>query len=185
MILLCYDGSEDAQAAAERAARVFPGAPVTVLTLWEPYVEMVAQSGFGVAYPPPLADVEQIDAAVEEQAQTIAQEGAELLTRAGVAAQPRAETSGRALPRGGGCRAAAGVPHAAHGRAGEPGSRLRRLVWRTGAGRRVPGRVRSGRGSPVLRWARAAGSWASTDRSRVRADPHVLGPVPAGCTPGG
>lgn len=92
MILLCYDGSEDAQAAAERAARVFPGAPVTVLTLWEPYVEMVAQSGFGVAYPPPLADVEQIDAAVEEQAQTTAQEGAELLTRAGVAAQPRAET---------------------------------------------------------------------------------------------
>lgn len=92
MILLCYDGSEDAQAAAERAARVFPGAPVTVLTLWEPYVEMVAQSGFGVAYPPPLADVEQIDAAVEEQAQTIAQEGAELLTRAGMAAQPRAET---------------------------------------------------------------------------------------------
>lgn len=91
-ILLCYDGSEDAQAAAERAARVFPGAPVTVLTLWEPYVEMVAQSGFGVAYPPPLADVEQIDAAVEEQAQTIAQEGAELLTRAGMAAQPRAET---------------------------------------------------------------------------------------------
>ncbi|MGZ8634398.1 MAG: universal stress protein [Solirubrobacteraceae bacterium] len=92
MILLCYDGSEDAQAAAERAARVFPGAPVTVLTLWEPYVEMVAQSGFGVDYPPPLADVEQIDAAVEEQAQTIAQEGAELLTRAGMAAQPRAET---------------------------------------------------------------------------------------------
>lgn len=92
MILLCYDGSEDAQAAAERAARVFPGAPVTVLTLWEPYVEMVAQSGFGVAYPPPLADVVQIDAAVEEQAQTIAQEGAELLTRAGMAAQPRAET---------------------------------------------------------------------------------------------
>lgn len=92
MILLCYDGSEDAQAAAERAARVFPGAPVTVLTLWEPYVEMVAQSGFGVAYPPPIADVEQIDAAVEEQAQTTAQEGAELLKRAGVAAQPRAET---------------------------------------------------------------------------------------------
>jgi nucleotide-binding universal stress UspA family protein len=92
VILLCYDGSEDAQAAAERAARVFPGAPVTVLTLWEPYVEMVAQSGFGVAYPPPLADVEQIDAAVEEQAQTISQEGAELLTRAGMAAQPRAET---------------------------------------------------------------------------------------------
>jgi hypothetical protein len=35
-ILLCYDGSEDAQAATDRAARLFPGASVTVLAVWEP-----------------------------------------------------------------------------------------------------------------------------------------------------
>jgi Universal stress protein UspA and related nucleotide-binding proteins len=92
VILLCYDGSEDAQAAAERAASVFPGAPVTVLTVWEPYVEMITQSGFGLAYTPPITDVERIDATIEEQAQTTAQAGAELLTRAGMAAQPRTET---------------------------------------------------------------------------------------------
>lgn len=92
MILLCYDGSEDAQAAAERAASVFAGAPATVLTVFRPFVEMITQSGFGLAYAPPITDVERIDATLEELAQTTAQAGAELLTRAGMAAQARTAT---------------------------------------------------------------------------------------------
>ena len=36
MILLCYDGSEDAQAAVELTTSLFSGRAVTVLAVWEP-----------------------------------------------------------------------------------------------------------------------------------------------------
>lgn len=91
MILLCYDGSEDAQAAVARAAKLFPDAPVTVLTVWERYVEMLTQNGFGLAFAPPIADVDGIDAAWEEQAGATARQGAELLTDAGMTAVARVE----------------------------------------------------------------------------------------------
>lgn len=93
MILLCYDGSSDAGAAAERTAKLFPGMPVTVLAVWEPYVEMLTQNGFGLAYAPPLTDVEQVDEAVEKEARATAQDGAERLRRIGIAAQPRRATA--------------------------------------------------------------------------------------------
>ena len=89
MILLCYDGSDDARAAAERAAKLFPQTPVTVFAVWEPYVEMLIQNGFGLAYTPPVTDVEQIDAAIQKEARATAQEGAERLRHAGMAAEPR------------------------------------------------------------------------------------------------
>ena len=44
MILLCYDGSADAQAAVDLAARAMPGAEVTVLTIWEPWLAAMARS---------------------------------------------------------------------------------------------------------------------------------------------
>lgn len=91
MILLCYDGSDDAKAPADHAAKLFPHAPFTVLAVWECYVEMITQSGFGLAYAPPVTDVEEIDAAVEEQARVTAQEGAERLRHAGIAVESRAE----------------------------------------------------------------------------------------------
>jgi hypothetical protein len=56
MIIVCYDGSEDAQAAADHVTRAFRGKPATVLTVWEPYAEVLASSelglgsGFGVGY---------------------------------------------------------------------------------------------------------------------------------------
>jgi len=91
LILLCYDGSDDAKAAVDRAAKLFPHAPVTVLAVWERYVEMITQSGFGLAYAPPVTDVEEIDAAVEEQARVTAQEGADRLRHAGITVEPRVE----------------------------------------------------------------------------------------------
>ncbi|MFI4985483.1 MAG: universal stress protein [Solirubrobacterales bacterium] len=91
VILLCFDGSADAGAAAERTAKLFPGMPVTVLTVWEPYVEMLAQNGFGLAYAPPLTDVEQVDAAIEKEARVTAQQGTERLGQIGIAAEPRVE----------------------------------------------------------------------------------------------
>ena len=94
MILLCYDGSQDAQAAAERTARLFSSAPVTVLTVWEPYLEMIMQNGFGVAYASPMIDVEEIDRVVERQARATAQEGADRVRKAGMAAEARVEARG-------------------------------------------------------------------------------------------
>jgi nucleotide-binding universal stress UspA family protein len=91
VILVCYDGSADAGAAAERTAKLFPGMPVTVLTVWEPYVEMLTQNGFGLAYAPPLTDVEQVDAAVEKEARATAQHGTERLRHNGIAVEPRVE----------------------------------------------------------------------------------------------
>ena len=91
MILLCYDGSDDAKAAADHAARLFPHAPVTVLVVWERYVEMITESGFGLAYAPPVTDAEEIDAAVEEHARVTAHEGAERLRYAGITVQSRVE----------------------------------------------------------------------------------------------
>jgi len=97
VILLCYDGSDDAQAAAERTARLFHGAPVTILAVWEPYVEMLTQNGFGLAYPPPVTDVEHIDSVIQEQARAAAQEGSDRLRHAGMAAAPRVEACGTSV----------------------------------------------------------------------------------------
>lgn len=41
MILLCYDGSEDARAAIEHAGHLLSGQPAIVLTVWEPFVEVL------------------------------------------------------------------------------------------------------------------------------------------------
>jgi nucleotide-binding universal stress UspA family protein len=91
LILLCYDGSEDAQAAVEHSASLFPHEPVTVLAVWEPYVEVFSQSGFGLAFAPPASDMQEIDTAIEDQARATAQDGADRLRQAGMAAEPRIE----------------------------------------------------------------------------------------------
>lgn len=93
MILLSYDGSTDAQAAIERAAQILPGAPTTVLTVWEPYVDMLSRTGamgmgMGMGSPGTFADAERIDAANEERARRNAAEGAQRATAAGLVAIP-------------------------------------------------------------------------------------------------
>jgi nucleotide-binding universal stress UspA family protein len=99
MILLCYDGSDDSQAAAERVAKLFPGAHVSVLTVWEPYIEIVTQGGFGAgfAYAPPITDLEQIDATIEEHGRATAEEGADQLGLAGLTAHARTEARGTSV----------------------------------------------------------------------------------------
>ena len=52
MILLGYDGSDNAKAAIESAASLFKGQPAAVLVIWERYAELVARApaGFGEGY---------------------------------------------------------------------------------------------------------------------------------------
>jgi nucleotide-binding universal stress UspA family protein len=92
-ILLCDDGSPDAEAAASQTARLFPGAAVTVIAVWEPYNAVLAQAGygFGFAYAPPASEVEDIDAIVEQRARAAAASAAERLRAAGMTAEARVE----------------------------------------------------------------------------------------------
>jgi nucleotide-binding universal stress UspA family protein len=95
MILLCYDGSADAQAAIDRAVELFSAQPATVLTVWEGFAEVLARSGtgFGVA----SLDFEQIDATSEQQAHERAQEGVERAHKAGLSAEPRVRERGMTI----------------------------------------------------------------------------------------
>jgi nucleotide-binding universal stress UspA family protein len=89
MILICYDGSADAKAAIEQGAELLQGQPATVLTVWQPFIEVLAHtpSGFGLA--PGMLDFEEIDRAERQSAEERAEEGAELARRVGLDAQPR------------------------------------------------------------------------------------------------
>lgn len=90
MILICYDGSEDAKAAIEQGSRLLTGQEATVLTVWEPFMDVLARtpSGFGLAAG--VADnTEQIDAATRQNSEQLAQEGADLANRVGLRAQAR------------------------------------------------------------------------------------------------
>ena len=96
MIIICYDGSEEAQAAADQAIRLFHAAPTTVLTVWGPDTETLVSaelglgSGFGVGHNG-MNHAAHLDALLLERAQRTAQEGARRLHAAGVGADPLVE----------------------------------------------------------------------------------------------
>jgi nucleotide-binding universal stress UspA family protein len=104
MIVVCFDGSEDATAAADQAIRLFPGKPATVLTVWEPSAETIVSSemglasGFGLDYNA-LDDTTDVDAALREHARRTAQEGAERLRGAGMGAEPLVEERDGSIAR--------------------------------------------------------------------------------------
>jgi nucleotide-binding universal stress UspA family protein len=84
-ILFAYDGSDQAKAAIEQAGRQLTnGRPAVVLTVWQPFGSMVFVGAPGVA---PVG----LDDDIEDDAQRVAEEGAELARRAGFEAEPVAE----------------------------------------------------------------------------------------------
>jgi nucleotide-binding universal stress UspA family protein len=101
MILICYDGSADAKAAIDQAARLFPNADATVLTIWEPFIEVVARTTVGFGMVPSIPDADEIDEASSKEAQRTAAEGAKLATELGMSAEGRccsqATTTARAI----------------------------------------------------------------------------------------
>lgn len=88
MILIGYDGSSDAQAAIELAGSLFPGEPTTLLAVWEPFVDVMARTGLGLAFTAG-ANIEEIDNASEQAARERADEGVERAAASGLKAQPR------------------------------------------------------------------------------------------------
>jgi nucleotide-binding universal stress UspA family protein len=92
MILLCYDGSADAQAAVDLAARTMPGAEATVVTIWETFLDAMARSnsmgaGWGLAMG--YEDGGKIDQANQQAARDTADAGAARAREAGLLAKPR------------------------------------------------------------------------------------------------
>jgi nucleotide-binding universal stress UspA family protein len=91
MILIAYDGSDDAKSAIEHAAGLMPGQPAVVVTVWEPYVHLLAR------YPAPGAmlagtDAAEIDDASRSAADEAAAEGAGLARAHGLDASHSALT---------------------------------------------------------------------------------------------
>lgn len=95
MILLCYDGSPDAQAAVDRAGELMSGEPATVLTVWEPFIDAMARTGAGLGMTN-LGDgtIEAIDAASEQSATERADEGVARARGAGFNPQARIKIRG-------------------------------------------------------------------------------------------
>jgi nucleotide-binding universal stress UspA family protein len=89
MVLICYDGSPDARSAIEHAGELLDGHPATVLTIWEPFVEVISRTALGYGAVPGMVNVEKIDEATRESAEQVAEEGAELARKAGLNAQAR------------------------------------------------------------------------------------------------
>jgi nucleotide-binding universal stress UspA family protein len=89
MILICYDGSDDAKAAVDEAGKLLGGQPATVLTVWQPFAEALAATPLGWGIAPGVLDIEEADSASRQAAQGLAEEGAEMARQAGFNAQAR------------------------------------------------------------------------------------------------
>jgi nucleotide-binding universal stress UspA family protein len=86
VILIAYDGSADSRAAIEQAAKLFPGQPATVLTVWQRFIDTMAKAGGGIDV---VVDYEKIDNDAQKGAQSKATEGAELAAARGLEASGR------------------------------------------------------------------------------------------------
>ena len=88
MILICYDGSEDARAAVARAAALFPAQAATVLTVWQPFIHVVEHTGIGFGPMSTAPDAAAIDEASRRRAEDLGRRGVELAEEAGLEAEP-------------------------------------------------------------------------------------------------
>jgi nucleotide-binding universal stress UspA family protein len=89
LILIAYDGSSDSKSAIDGAGEILGGEPATVLTVWEPFIDVMARTGAGLGLAPGIVAFEEIDKAHEQSARERAAEGVEHAQRAGLNAQSR------------------------------------------------------------------------------------------------
>jgi nucleotide-binding universal stress UspA family protein len=97
MILIAYDGSDDAQAAIDHAAQLMHGLYATVLTVWLPFNSLLAGScspgmGMGTAGSYAYAETREIDEATRQSALATAEEGVQRAGAAGLIATPLVES---------------------------------------------------------------------------------------------
>jgi nucleotide-binding universal stress UspA family protein len=99
MILICYDGSADAKTAVEHAAELFASEQATVLTVWQPFIEVIARTTVGFGMVPSIPDADEIDTASRKSAEQAAAEGVELARKLGMDAEPRTCAQGSTTAR--------------------------------------------------------------------------------------
>jgi nucleotide-binding universal stress UspA family protein len=87
MILIAYDGSEDAKAAIRQAADLMPGAAATVLTIWEPFATLLARTPETLRPLAAARNSEEIDSEESDAAEQRSKEGIELARAAGLNAR--------------------------------------------------------------------------------------------------
>jgi nucleotide-binding universal stress UspA family protein len=88
MILIAYDGSQDAKVAIEQAGKLLSPQPTTVLTVWQPFANVIAHTAtFDIAGAPAF-DTDQIDQESRNAAVQRAREGVQLAQQAGLGAEP-------------------------------------------------------------------------------------------------
>jgi nucleotide-binding universal stress UspA family protein len=91
MILIGYDGSDNAKAAIERAGALFSGHCAVVLSVWEPFSGIVARTPASLGFAG-ITDYDAIDEATRKTANDDAEEGAALARAAGLDASARIAT---------------------------------------------------------------------------------------------
>jgi nucleotide-binding universal stress UspA family protein len=92
MVLICYDGSVDAQAAIDHAGLLMAGSEATVLVIWETIVETMTRHGsLGVGFGMigPYGDNGVADATIKQAAIDTAADGVQRAVSAGLTAQSR------------------------------------------------------------------------------------------------
>jgi nucleotide-binding universal stress UspA family protein len=85
-LLLCYDGSEDAKHAIQRASELFHGRRAVVVTVWQPTV--LGGLGWAAASAGSSASFVELDRAAAELAGRVAAEGVRIAHEAGLEAEP-------------------------------------------------------------------------------------------------
>lgn len=86
-LLICFDGSANAQRAIEVAGRLFPRAEAEVANAWQPPLPLAAMKG-GVAFSVEREVEADLEQQAQAQSQATAERGAELARAAGLEARP-------------------------------------------------------------------------------------------------
>jgi nucleotide-binding universal stress UspA family protein len=84
MILIAYDGSQDAKAAIQHAGELMPGTAVTVLTIWEPFTTMLARTPATLRPLAAVRDADDINRQETNAAEESATEAVQLARAAGL-----------------------------------------------------------------------------------------------------
>jgi nucleotide-binding universal stress UspA family protein len=83
-VLLCYDGSEEAAHAIERAGALLTGRRAVVLTVWQPLAGLSSIAWSGAGETPSMVDFTELDRAAAEKGDRLSQEGARIAEKAGL-----------------------------------------------------------------------------------------------------
>lgn len=101
MVLVCYDGSDDARAAIAHAGRLLPGSAATILTVWEPFLDVMIPTGTAGLGPMPVTgpgERQELDSVSRGEAAERAAEGVRLAEAAGLQARPKVARGDHGIP---------------------------------------------------------------------------------------